>query len=104
VLIAVRPQPNFDIIELDVLTTKTIDCLTAIVGGELEVENFDGSSFLVTIPPGTQPDQIMRIKNQGLWSLHGSTRGNLLVRIHVSVPRNLAEDQLEAIRKIKSTL
>lgn len=102
--IIVQQQPNFDISELDVYTTKTIDCLTAIVGGELEVENFDSSKFIVSIAPGTQPDQILRIKNQGLWSLHGSTRGNLLVRIQVSVPRNLSEDSLETLRKIKSTL
>jgi len=102
--VVVHPHPNFEVADIDVLTTKTIDCLTAMVGGELTVENFDGSQFVVTIPQGTQPDQMMRIKNQGLWSLHGSTRGNLLVRIQVSVPRNLSDEQLETIRKIKSTL
>lgn len=104
VQVNVQPEPNFEVMDIDVLTTKTIDCLTAIVGGELEVDNFDGSKFVLTIPAGTQPDQMMRIRNQGLWSLHGSTRGNLLVRIQVSVPKNLSLDQLETIRKIKSTL
>lgn len=100
----VQPQPNFDIIGLDVLTTKTIDCLTAMSGGDEEIENFDGSKFVVSIAPGTQPDQILRIKNQGIWQLHGSTRGNLLVKIQVSVPKNLSEEQLELVRKIKSSL
>ena len=86
------------------LRTKTVDCLTAMMGGDIEVESFTGSIFLVTIPAGTQPDQIMRIRDQGLWVIHGSTRGNLLVRIQVSVPKNLSEDQLELVRKIKSTL
>jgi DnaJ-class molecular chaperone len=104
VQVVMQPHPEFELMDLDVYTTKKIDCLTAVVGGDLEVENYDGSKFVVTIAPGTQPDQILRIRNQGIWSLHGSTRGNLLVRIQVSVPRNLSEDQLETIRKIKSTL
>ena len=104
VQVHVQRHPNFDVSETDVITTKTIDCLTAIVGGDIEVENFDGSKFVVRVAAGTQPDQMLRIRDQGLWSLHGSTRGNLLVRIQVSVPRNLTEDQLEMVRKIKSTL
>lgn len=102
--IIVQNPPNFDVSDLDVYTTKSIDCLTAMVGGDLEVESFDGSKFVLAIAQGTQPDQILRIKNQGVWSLHGSTRGNLLVRIQVSVPKNLSLDALETIRKIKSTL
>jgi DnaJ-class molecular chaperone len=104
VQVVMQPHPNFDISELDVVTTKNIDCLTAMVGGDVEIESYDGSKFVVNLAPGTQPNQMLRIKEQGVWSLHGSTRGNLLVRIQVSVPRNLSEDQLEAIRKIKSTL
>lgn len=99
-----QPHPGFEILDLDVGTTKVIDCFTAIAGGDVEVEGFDGSRFVVTIAPGTQPDQVLRIKNQGLWEIQGSTRGNLLVRIQVSIPKNLSEDQLEMVRKIKSTL
>ena len=104
VQVAMQQHPGFDVSELDVYTTKTIDCLTAMIGGDLEVDNYDGSKFVVSIAPGTQPDQMLRIKNQGIWAIHGSTRGNLLVRIQVSVPKNLTLDQLELVRKIKSTL
>ena len=102
-VIVQNPQ-NFEVSELDVYTTKTIDCITAMMGGDVEVESFDGSKFVVTIAPGTQPDQMLRIKNQGLWLLHGSTRGNLLVRIQLSVPKNLSAENLELLQKIKSTL
>jgi curved DNA-binding protein len=104
VQIMLQPHPNFDIMDLDVVTTKTIDCITAMVGGDIEVEGFDGSNFVLTIAPGTQPDQILRIRNQGIWAIHSSTRGNLLVRIQVSVPKNLSLESLETLRKIKSTL
>jgi DnaJ-class molecular chaperone len=102
--IDMQPHPGIEISELDLVITKNVDCLTAIVGGELEVTGIDGSTFIVTVPEGTQPGQVLRIRNQGLWQLHGSTRGNLLVRIQVSVPKNLSEEQMEIIRKIKSTL
>lgn len=102
--VIVQNPSNFDVSGLDVITTKNIDCITAMIGGDIEVENFDNSKFVVSIASGTQPDQILRIKNQGIWAIHDSTRGNLLVRIQVSVPKNLSEDNLELLRKIKSTL
>jgi molecular chaperone DnaJ len=104
VQIIFQPHPDFEIIDLDVGTIKTIDCITAMIGGDLEVEGIDGSRFVVTIPQGTQPGQVLRIRDQGIWQLHGSTRGNLLVKILISVPRNLNAEQLELVRKIKSTL
>ena len=69
--INVEPEPNFDIAGLDVITTKHIDCLTAMLGGDIEVQSFNGSNFVVSIPEGTQPDQMLRIRDQGLWQLQG---------------------------------
>lgn len=104
VTVAIQPHQNFDVSGLDLYTTKSIDCLTAMMGGDLEVEGLDGSKFVLAVPPGTQPNQSLRIKGQGLWSLQDSTRGNLLVRIEITVPRNLSQEQLELVSKIKSTL
>jgi len=104
VQIIMQPHPNFEVMEQDVGTFHDIDCLTAITGGDIEVTNFEGSKLIITVPPGTQPGQMLRVKNQGIWALHGSTRGNLIVKINVTVPRNLSQEQLELVNKIKSTL
>ena len=104
VQVMMEPHPNFEIMDLDVGTNHTIDCFTAITGGDIEIENYDGTKLIVIVPPGTQPGQMLRIANRGIWQIHSSTRGNLIVRINVTIPRNLNQDNLELVNKIKSTL
>jgi DnaJ-class molecular chaperone len=104
VVVVLQPHPPFEIAGTDVTTTVYVDCLTAITGGEVQVEGIDGSKFVVNLPQGTQPNLVLRIKDQGIWQIHGSTRGNLYVKIALTVPTNLSEQQLEIISQIKSTL
>ena len=81
-----------------------VNCLTAVTGGEVNVDGIDGSKFVLVLAPGTQPNTVLRIRDQGIWQIHGSTRGHLHVKIVLTVPRNLTEAQLETIKKIESTL
>ena len=104
VQVYLEPHPNFEVMDLDIGTFHEINCFTAITGGDIEVENFDGSKIVLTVPAGTQPGQMLRVKNQGIWKVHDSTRGNLIVKIQVTVPRNLTSEQLELVNKLKSTL
>lgn len=95
---------NFEVMGLDVGTSHSVDCFTAITGGDIEVENFDGTKIVLTVPAGTQPGQMMRVRNHGIWQIHSLTRGNLIVKINVTVPRTLTQEQMELVNKIKSTL
>ena len=104
VVVLLQPHPNFEINGLDVVTTVRVDCLRAITGGEIEVEGIEGNRFVVNLPQSTQPDMVLRIKDQGIWQIHGSTRGNLYVKIALTVPRNLTTEQLATICEIQSTL
>jgi len=102
--VLLQPHPNFEINGTDVYTTLYINCLHAIVGGDAEVEGIDGSRFVVNIPQGSQPNSMLRIKDQGIWQIHGSTRGNLYVRIMITVPKNLTAEQIATVQQINSTL
>jgi len=83
VVIVLQPHAPFEINGIDVTTTVQIDCLTAIIGGDVEVEGIDGSKFVVNLQPGTQNNTVLRIRDQGLWQIHGSHRGNLYAKIAV---------------------
>lgn len=100
--VTIIQQPPFTSSGLDLHTNIEINCLDAITGGETEVVGLDDSRFSVVIPQGTQPGTTLRIKGQGLWQLNSSTRGNLLVKIHVTVPVNLSTAQLNLINQIKN--
>ena len=85
-------------------TTATVSAFTAILGGEAEVETMAGKVKL-TIPPGTQPEQVFRLANRGMPHLKDTaSKGDLLVRLKVEIPRYLSSKQrelLEEASKIK---
>ena len=104
VQVIMEPHPNYEVHDLDIVTSHTIDCFTAMIGGNISVTNFDGTVLTVGVPPGTQPGQMLRLSNHGLWQVHSLTRGNLIVKIHVTIPKTLTPEQLELATKFKSTL
>jgi DnaJ-class molecular chaperone len=100
----VDPHPDFQVNGIDLYTTKSIDCLTAIVGGQLEIQGIDGKLFSILIPAGCQHDTGFRIPDQGLWLMDSLTRGNLIVKIHVTVPTNLSKEQIFLINQVRENL
>jgi DnaJ-class molecular chaperone len=103
--VTVPPDPRFQISDLDLTTAVEISCLDAIVGGETEIFGLDGKKFLLNIPIGTQHGTKMRIKNEGLCSMdHPNFRGNLIVEIRLTVPKNLSPDQISLVNQIRNGL
>jgi molecular chaperone DnaJ len=64
----------------------------------VEVPTLEGADNL-TVPPGTQTGDILKIKGKGLPVLHGQNRGDELVRMFVEVPRKLNAKQEELLRE-----
>jgi DnaJ-class molecular chaperone len=56
-----------------------------------------GKTFRLSIPPGAQPGEVVRLKGQGLVTAEGT--GDLLVEILVTVPRDLSEVDARALRE-----
>jgi molecular chaperone DnaJ len=75
----------------------TIPLSVALLGGEVTVETIDGHASL-KVPAGTQPETQFRLRGNGFPRLGGSTRGDLLVTVHVEVPRSLSSHQKELVR------
>lgn len=67
-----------------------------VLGGEGEHE--------ITIPKGTQPGDIIKIKGQGMPSLrYGRHRGDLFVRVLVKIPEKLSQQQREILEAFAET-
>lgn len=54
----------------------------------------------VKIEPGTQPEKILRLRGKGLPDVNGYGRGDLLVRIHVWIPKKLNTDERKMLEKL----
>lgn len=79
---------------------KTIDIATAVLGGSLEVSTLKGT-LKMTIPPGTQPGQTLRMKGYGMPFYDRDGFGDMLVRIQVEIPKNLTKDQRALFKKLR---
>ena len=104
IVVMVKQHPSFNVHGLDLITTKSIDCFDAMLGCEIEVETLDKRKILVTVPSGSQFGSRLKISGQGLWYVQAPTRGNLIVELAVTVPKNFTEEQLNMLRKIKNGL
>jgi curved DNA-binding protein len=85
----------------NILIEKNISVWDAILGVNLDIQTLDGKSLQIAVPVGTQTDTVLSCRSEGLPNVRTRTRGNLLIKIKVDIPRNLTVDQLSSIRKIK---
>lgn len=98
-VIEVLPDPRFERKGRDLYTDVRIDVFTALLGGEVPVETPTGRVWL-TIPAGTQPEQVFRLSGRGMPDVKNpSVKGDLYVRVHVSIPQRLSERQRSLLQE-----
>ena len=85
-------------VSYDVEKEITIDMAQAALGVSLAVKAPDKSKLKVKVPAGTQPDTVLTVKGKGKQKPDGSF-GNLKFRVKVSVPKNLNEKQIAALKE-----
>lgn len=74
----------------------------AALGADVDVPTLDGV-VRYHIPEGTQNDAEFRLKGYGITQLRSTTKGDLLVKIRVEVPKKLTEKQRELLRQFEES-
>ncbi len=103
VQIAIKPHPQFQRDNQDLLYTLPLNIAQASLGDEVTVPTLDGDESL-KIPAGTQHGKQFRIKNKGVPNLKRSGRGDLIVTTSVQVPTHLSEKQKALLREFARTM
>jgi molecular chaperone DnaJ len=81
-------------------------CVTiveAALGARVRVSGIDGE-FHLTVPPGTQPGHVFRLRSKGMPRLSGGGRGDLYVTVRVEIPRHLDPRAQELFRELAQLL
>ncbi|MGB6442453.1 MAG: DnaJ C-terminal domain-containing protein, partial [Thermoplasmata archaeon] len=76
----------------------TVPLAIALLGGEVTVRTIEGHAEL-KIPAGTQPEMQFRMRGLGFPRFGGSSRGDLVVTVHVEIPRSLSGHQKEMLHE-----
>jgi len=103
VVISVKEHALFQRNGADVVCDMPISFTLAALGGKIEVPTLDGKVEL-TIPPGTQPGRVLRMRGKGIAQLNGRGRGDHLVHVTVEVPRQLTRKQRELLEQLAETM
>jgi molecular chaperone DnaJ len=96
--IYVKPHKIFTRHENDVVMEASISFTQAALGDEIPVPTLDGKATM-KIPAGTQNGQVFRLRGKGFPGLHGSGKGDELVKIKVEVPTKLNEKQKQLLKE-----
>lgn len=81
----------------DIHLTETIDVFEAMLGTDRRIPTPYGQRIKLTIPPGTQPGEKLRLRGQGVKTDDG--QGDLYVEIDVDIPENLSDKQRQTLRE-----
>ena len=96
VLVRIREHANFSRHGADILCEVPVSFAQLALGAEVEVPVLDGSTTL-TIPAGTQPHEVLRLRGKGMPHLRGRGRGDSCYRVVLEVPQKLNAKQREAL-------
>jgi molecular chaperone DnaJ len=102
VVVRSAPDPRFERLGADLWRAETIEVADAVLGTRLKAPTLDGD-VEVKVPPGTQPDSILRLKGEGLPVFGREHRGDINLRIAVHIPEQPSKREralYEQLRKL----
>lgn len=97
--IRVKPHKYFERKENNLYYNLVINFAQAALGDKIEMPAFNGN-IKIKIPAGTQPGTNIICKDKGMSRLYGRGRGDLIIKIQVSVPKKLSREQKKLIEKL----
>ncbi|KAL3794696.1 hypothetical protein ACHAWO_012343 [Cyclotella atomus] len=101
IFLKVKSDPNFRREGPEIYSDASVSYIDAILGTSLKVPVVDGE-VTIKVPPGTQPEQVMRLKGNGAPILGNSNnRGDHYVTMKVEIPSSVSKEEKELIEKLR---
>jgi len=100
--VRVAPHPCFRRDGLNLMLDVPISIDEAVFGTSVETPTLKGMATL-KVPPGTSGGQKLRLRGAGIENTKGE-KGDLLAQIRIAVPKELTDEQREALEAIRGKL
>ena len=96
--VKLESDPNIKLEGDDVRITTDVPAPIAVVGGKITATTLEGRGE-VSIPARSQAGRVLRLRGQG-WIKRDGTRGDMLLEIRVTVPKEPTAEELELYEKL----
>jgi molecular chaperone DnaJ len=100
VVLSVKPHEVFTRQGAELFCELPLSFAQAALGDVVEVPVLNGRAEL-TVPPGTQPGQQLRLRGKGMPHLRGRGRGDAVYQVMVEVPTKLTARQRELLEEFR---
>ncbi len=103
VTVSIKRHSVFTRTGYDVNLEVPITFVQATLGADIEIpvldpdKKYELGKMTYTVPEGTQPSTIIRLRGKGIPHVRSGVRGDMLVKLTVEVPKNLSSEQKEVI-------
>ncbi len=98
VVVHVKPDHRFERNGTELYSKVELTYPQVVLGDRVQIDGLTGSLDL-NVPAGTQPGHEFRFRGEGLPRVHGGSRGSLVVRAIVTVPKKLSEAEAALLRE-----
>ncbi len=103
VVIHVKEDKTFDRDGANLWTGVVTTYPKLVLGGEEMVTTLGGDKVQLRIPAGTDVGTVLRIPGQGLPKMSSQSRGDLFVRVSVSVPKKVTDEERELLTRLDAS-
>ena len=95
----VKQDKKFQRIEDDLVTTATLTYPQLVLGGQLEIENIDGTKETIKVPKSCPVGNKIIVPGKGFAHIRGRGNGNLVVITDCHIPKKLSKEAKEALKQ-----
>lgn len=96
----IHPDPKWARQGLSLHTEHTVSVWDLILGCETPVRDIEGNTISMTIPAGTQPGTVLRLRGRGITPKNGPA-GDLLVLIQAQIPNDIPDNLMAQIKQLR---
>lgn len=103
-LVVIEEEPHAELQRdgNDLIYSLFVSFPDAVLGCDAEIPSVNGK-LKIKIDPGTQSGKVLRLRGKGVPDLQGYGQGDLLVYVHVWVPRKVDKSEKEVLEKMRSS-
>lgn len=99
-VVNVLPHHKFKRSNDDLLVDVSITAIEAMLGVAANIEHLDQAVIQFNIPAGIQNAQIVKLSKKGFKNPENDVYGDLLIRIYITIDRNLPIEHIELLKQL----
>lgn len=101
VVVRSKSDPRFERHGADLWRIERIDIADAVLGTKLKIPTLN-SLVEVSVPAGTQPDEVLRLKGKGLPVFGARMHGDINIRIQINIPVKISSEERTLYEQLRT--